>query len=213
MNLKFASCLLLLIPFYLNSQAQKHPQFQYVSFDGGVNMAGIRSDGYFDKHQRNFGLNFSLSGNYSFSETNSIGAGLIFEQKGAADRVFDINTNLNYITLPVYMKFSTRGQISRSFFTAGAYASRMISARRKGTEYTGGEIRRVNETVTENFKSFDYGLALSAGLMIRLYDNVDFLVQVRGMAGLMNIDKDSGNSFRNYHFNAGIGYIYYIGFR
>jgi hypothetical protein len=213
MDLKYIGILLLFGPLCLNIQAQKHPQFQYISIDAGANMAGISSGGYFDKHQKNFGLNFCLSGNYSLNENHSLGAGLAFEQKGAVDRVFDINSNLNYFTLPVYFKYSTRGQISRSFFSAGAYASHIINARRVGTEYAGGDIRQVNEVVTANFRSFDYGLTLGAGLMIRLYDKIDFMATIRGSAGLMNIDRNSGNSFRNYHFNAGIGYIYYIGFR
>lgn len=194
------------------ASAQKHPQFRYISLDAGFNMAGIRSSGDYDKHQKNFGVNISLSGNYSFSELNSLGAGLIFDQKGAVDNVYDIHTNLNYLTLPVYSKWVI-GKDPGMFITAGIYAAWLLNAGMRGEQVVNGQIIHIKENVTDNFRHFDAGLALSAGMMVRLYDDFDFLVTIRGTSGMLKIESSSGYRPRNYHINISLGYIYYIGNR
>lgn len=192
--------------------ARKHPQFRYVSLDAGLNMAGIRSSSQYDSHAKNFGTSFSLSGNYSFSDFMSIGASLSFEQKGAVDPVHDVKTNLDYLTLPVYMKFAT-GKDPRLFLISGAYVSGLIYAGRRGERFIDGQLTTVNEKVTPEFRSFDIGLTVGGGIMVKLYEDFDFKVSGSLSAGLINISGISGQRPKNYHINLSIGYIYYIGFR
>jgi len=208
--------LLTLLAFSLlvvaETAAQKYPQFKYIGFDAGVNMAGIRSSEIYDRHLRNFGMNFCVSGIYSFTEQTSVGSALAFEQKGAADNIFDINTNLNYLTLPVYMKWDF-GKEPRLFLTAGIYSGWLVSAGRKGKQSSGGNVIEIRENVTDNFRSFDGGLHMSTGMMVRLYDDFDFMIAVRGSYGLMKIKTQPDHQPKNYHLNISLGYIYYIGFR
>jgi len=208
----FYASLSLILLNCTNAEGQKHPQFRYLSIDAGLNMAGVHSGSQFDRHKKNFGANIGLSGNYSFCETRSIGASLAFEQKGAVDNVFDINTNLNYLSLPLYIQWIT-GKDPRLFFITGAYTAWLINANRRGEYRDGGEPVYVNDNVSADFRPLDYGLVLGAGMMVRLYDDFDFTVAVRGSAGLSNIATRSGDNPKNYHFNISLGYIYYIGFR
>ncbi len=196
----------------LSAEGQNNPQFRYLSLDAGLNIAGVHSDSQFDRHKKNFGANVSLSGNYYFCESRSLGASLAFEQKGATDNVFDVNTNLNYLSLPVYFQWTT-GKDPRFFINTGAYTAWLVNATRRGDYQDGGQTVNVNDNVKADFRSFDYGLVLGFGIMVRLYDDFDFKVTIRGSAGLSNIAKHSPENPQNYHFNISLGYIYYIGFR
>jgi hypothetical protein len=213
MNLKlFFAFLIIFQLLFVRLEAQKHPQFRYVSFETGINLSGISSSPQFDKHQKNAGLHLGISGNYSFSELKSVGASVVFDRKGAADRVHDINTNLNYISLPVFMKWVT-GKEPRLFFTTGIYVSRLISAQRRGVQNIDGQVTTINENITDEFRPFDFGIKLGTGLMIRLYDDIDFKVSIGGTAGVLKISSIPGYSPRNYNFNIDLGYIYFIGYR
>lgn len=192
--------------------AGKHPQFRYISLDAGLNMAGIRSSDRYDSHAKNFGPALRISGNYSFSDFRSVGASLAFEYKGAVDPVHDIKTNLGYMTLPVYFKLVT-GMDPRLFFVSGVYASKLLFAGRRGEQFIDGQRTVVNEKVTQEFRSFDFGLIAGGGIMVKLYEDFDFLVSGSLSAGLMNIAGNSGQRQKNYNITISVGYIYYIGFR
>lgn len=192
---------------------QKHPQFRYISAHAGINMAGIHSDSGYDRYKKNFGASLGVTGNYSFSESKSIGASISLEQKGGVDPVHDLNTNLNYITLPVYMKWA-KGKDPRLFLTAGGYVAWLTSANIKGKQHLSGQHSTINESVLDNFRRFDYGIILATGMMVRLYDDFDFKITVGGSAGLSSISSNAGSEDpMNYHFYIRFGYIYYIGFR
>lgn len=214
MSLRLIYTLILLLLFFRTDMAgQKHPQFRYISADAGINMAGIHSDSRYDRHKKNFGVSFGIGGNYSFSEVKSIGASISLDQKGGVDPVHDLNTNLNYITLPVYMKW-IKGKDPRLFLTAGGYAAWLLNANIKGTRHLSGQHTTINESVLDNFRRFDYGIILETGMMVRLYDDFDFKITVGGSAGLSSISSTAESEKpMNYHFNIRIGYIYYIGFR
>jgi hypothetical protein len=195
-----------------STEAQKHPQLRYISLDAGVNMAGIRSSGNYDNHAKNYGVRLGLSGNYSLSNLISLGAALAFEQKGAADPVYDINTNLNYLALPVYIKL-TAGRDPRLFLTTGVYVSTLLNANRRGERFISGQSNAINEKVTAEFNPLDIGLTAGGGIIVRLYDDFDFLISAGISSGLLNIADTPGHSPKNYHINISAGYIYYIGFR
>ena len=213
MSWKFisAALLVLFMPFFA-AECQKHPQLRYIGIDAGFNMAGIRQASQYDRHEKNTGANINLSSNYSFSDSKSIGASLSFEQKGAVDHIYDVKTNLNYFTLPLYVKWVT-GKEPRFFLTAGGYTALLVSANKRGEQLLDGQTVTVNENVSGNFRSFDYGLLIGTGMMVRLYDDFDFMVSMRGSAGLFKIEDQPGHRPKNYHVNISIGYIYYIGFR
>lgn len=213
MNLKlFFAVVIILQTLFIRMEAQKHPQFRYVSFEAGMNLSGISSSPQFDEHQKNAGFHAGVSGNYSFSDLKSICASVVFDRKGAVDRVHNINTNLNYVSLPLHMKWII-GKEPRLFFTTGIYVSRLISAQRRGEQNIDGQISAVDENITDEFRPFDIGINVGTGLMIRLYDDIDFMVNVGGVAGLLKISDIPEYSPRNFNLNLSLGYIYFIGHR
>jgi hypothetical protein len=212
MNRKLITTISIFLSVFSYSGAQKHPQLRYVSFDAGVNMSYFHPAGLYDLHQKNPGPHLAVSGDFSFSDSWSAGASLVFDRKGAVDPAHDINTNLNYLSLPVFMKWIA-GKEPRFFLTTGFYSSWLLSAQIKGEQFINGQINRVNENATADFRSFDYGLILRGGMMTRLNDNLDFMVTVGGAAGLPDIANSPETSLRNYNLNLSLGYIYYIGYR
>ena len=213
MNLRFIFIAFsILILFNIESASQKHPQLQYISFDAGLNIAGVRSAMHYDKHEKNFGTNISLSGNYSLSDNRSVVASVSFSQKGAVDPVYPINTNLNYLTVPVSLRWVT-GKDPKLFIFAGGYSALLIGANRRGEKFIDGQIVRVRESVSSDLRSFDYGVVFGTGMMVRLYDDFDFIINLNGSAGLARIENHFESKPQNYHFNISLGYVYYIGFR
>ncbi|TVR72175.1 MAG: PorT family protein [Marinilabiliales bacterium] len=214
MTRKFAfPALLLCILATGTSWGQKHPQIRYIAFDAGINMAGISSSPEYQRHAGFLGASFRFTGNYSFDDAKSISTSLTFEQKGAPEFIHKINTNLNYLTVPVLYKFSTTGKYPRFHFNAGAYGAYLMNAQRRGALYNGDQQSRVSENITSEFRSLDYGILLGAGMMLRLYDDIDFMINIHGAMGIPMIKEISGSSPRNFNINISMGYVYYIGFR
>jgi hypothetical protein len=201
-----------IILFNIESASQKHPQIQFVSFDAGLNIAGVRSAMHYDRHEKNFGANFSFSGNYSLSDDISVVASVSFSQKGAVDPVYPINTNLNYFAVPFSLRWVT-GKDPKLFFFAGGYSALLIGANRRGEMFIDGQVMRVRESVSSDLRSFDYGIVFGTGMMIRLYDDFDFVINLSGSAGFARIENRYDSKPKNYHFNISLGYVYYIGFR
>jgi hypothetical protein len=206
------TAILTFISAWTPAEAQKHPQFRYLSFDAGFNAAGIRSATGYDDHAKNFGIRSGISCNYSFNDSRSAGAAVVFDQKGAVDPVFGINTNLSYLTLPVFIKLIS-GKEPRMFLTAGAYVSTLMNATRRGERFIEGKSTRINEKVTDNFNRHDFGLTAGGGLMFRLYDDFDFMISAGYSAGLLSVEDIPGYNPKNHHLNISAGYIYYIGLR
>lgn len=208
----FYSAFLIFTTFIASAEANKHPQFRFIGLEAGFNMAGIRSANHYDRHEKNTGAGAVFYVNYSLSDHRSFEAALAFDQKGATDPVYDIRTNMNYITLPLSYKIVT-GKDPRLYFSAGVYSGWLLSAGRKGEKLVEGSLIPVNENVTANYRSFDYGVIFGAGMAVKLYDDFDFVVGVRTSIGLFNIEEVYGTRPKNYHINISLGYIYYIGFR
>ncbi len=191
---------------------QKHPQFSHIGAGAGLNFAGIRSGEGYDSHDKNIGLNIGIKANYSFSKLLSAGSGISFERKGAVDETFDVNTNISYISLPLYVEW-TLTQKPRFFIQTGVYGSYLINAVKKGDMRVGGQNVPVNEDLKEDFRSYDAGIILRGGFKVELNWDFDFFVSVNTSVGLLNISENSESSPKNYHFGITAGYIYYIGFR
>ncbi len=194
------------------SLAQKHPQLQYISLEAGLNMSGIRSAGHYDNHAKNLGTRVSFSAGYSFCDFKSLGASLSFDQKGASDPIHRIVTNLNYLTIPVYFRLAT-GKDPKLFIAAGGYFSNLISASRKGEVLVEGNTIPVNNRITSEFNRFDAGVTANGGMILRLYDDFDFMISAGISSGLMRIEDIPESRPKNYRLNISAGYIYYIGFR
>ncbi len=194
------------------ADGQKHPQFSHIGAGGGVNLAGIRSGLNYDTYDKNIGLNLGIKGNYSFSDLLSVGSEISFEQKGAVHEAFDVNTNLSYLSLPVYIEWTLKEK-PRFFIHTGLYGSYLLGARRKGEMRANGQYVAVNESVSDDFRNYDAGLIFGGGFMVELNWDFDFFVSIRSSFGLINISANTDSQPRNYHFGITAGYIYYIGFR
>jgi hypothetical protein len=205
-----ALVLFLLAP--LNAEAQKHTRLRFVGFDAGLNMAGIRSASAYDSYAKNFGIRSGVSANLSFSDSRSAGVALSFEQKGGVDPALNINTNLDYLTLPVFFHLKTRNDPSL-FFTTGIYVSTLLNASRRGESFINGQTGIVRENATSEFRPVDFGLTAGGGIMVRLYADFDFMISAGLSAGLLNIEDIPGHRPRNYNISISAGYIYYMGYR
>lgn len=200
------------LAFFPLVNGQKHPQFSHIGAGAGVNLAGIRSGLEYGRYDKNIGVNLGIKANYSFSDLFSVGSEISFEQKGAVHETFDINTNLSYLSLPVYVQWTLKEE-PRFFIHTGLYASYLLGATRKGEMRLNGQNITVNENVNDDFRPYDAGIIFGGGFMVELNWDFDFFVSVRSSAGLINISSNADSKPRNYHFGITAGYIYYIGFR
>lgn len=111
---------------------------------------------------------------------------------------------LDYLSLPVLLRYSTKG---KSKFIAGGGVSVDYLIREK-TDYPAGSIFK-----TTNFRRFDTDLIACMGGAIPLGEKVTFTLEMRGMWGLVKVDKPEGVARelgRNISWGLMAGVNYYL---
>ena len=142
-----------------------------------------------------FGFNGGLVANLPFSDALSIQPEVLYSMKGAkADEGGDSgNLNLNYIDIPVLLKYNADGL----FFEAGPQLGIMTSANVKSGGLSGD--------VKDAFQTVDFGYAVGLGYMAESGP----MVGLRYNGGITNVVKDSGDeSARNSAFQLYVGYMF-----
>jgi hypothetical protein len=191
---------LICVPFLLH--AQNMSTIPTVGIRGGLIMSTITGDDAIDQFAKKMGLQFGLTGAYYFHPMASVRAELNYEAKGGKFNMQEMDMNLNYISLPIYIKFNfTRDP--EIYIYAGAYASYLLSANTKGTyelslgtDYTSEEI---DEDILANLNQFDAGVIGGLGVQGRFNRWMDIFLDLRYTQGFFNID--NGTADKRYNFN------------
>ena len=128
------------------------------------------------------GFNVGALGNYAFGDIFSAQLEVLYDTKGAKYEKTDeignttsINTNLNYISIPIMAK-ATFGEDIKFFGEVGPNIGMLAGAKIDGeSEWTVG-----NETFTykDNFKGTDIGLIFGAGTLLAA-GNMKLMIDLR----------------------------------
>lgn len=171
-------------------------------FNAGATYSSIRGNEMANRTKAAVDFLAGVSAEYPFTDRLSVLANLNFERKSytgkgyfdAFDGNFDpivqdpafmtgykIRGTLNYITLPVNVKYYLNA--NRSFYiNGGPYAGFFLSETFKANG------RRQAEN-NDMFKTMDLGLNLGMGTSIAVNDNSVLNIEVRDCLGLINISK------------------------
>lgn len=170
---------------------------------GGLNFSNFFTENVDDENLRT-GLHFSL-----YSKTPLVGEVLFLQTElGYSGKGAKLEGNngetelgLDYLELPVLASFSIGDLL---YLEAGAYVSYLLNANVSGQTLGGSSFS--DDISTDNFKDFDYGLAVGANTHL-----APLVVGVRYYYGLQNIiDNDfasfTGIEARNSTFQAYVAF-------
>ncbi|KAF2327513.1 porin family protein [Flavobacterium nitrogenifigens] len=186
-----------LITFKTTAQESK---FKF-GVQAGLTYSSFRGYESFIDEDPGFSYLFGISAQYKLNESLSLRADLDYDRKtqtskgeGAYisnvsyDRYSIKTTNyLNYITLPIMLKFSfTR---NKSFYiNGGPYLGYLLKS---GWKYKTSGIQNSDENLedTKYRKSMDFGVSAGFGKEFKLNDNHNIYIELRENLGLTDIAK------------------------
>lgn len=211
MHLRFATlCLLLLATLRAAAQDQR------LGIQAGIGTGRVRSDIFHNEGGPRMRPSLGLSYEQVFGEHLTLGADLLFQQRGFSDRftLTDVNgqptgtailaLSYNYAALPLKVGYR-RGNRGFGFGRAGIIPSVLVSAWYKRPQ-PGGEPLRVN--LTGDYRRFDLGGILEAGGGFRLKKQFQFEA---ALAVQHSITSFTDPWFRSRHLglylNLGFSYV------
>ncbi|MBE9585194.1 PorT family protein [Mucilaginibacter sp. JRF] len=189
---KFFKAVLALVCFCSAASAQTKNSNEF-GVQIGLNGATVHADGITNSSYR-VGFNAGVSIDHYFSESWSLKAKLIYDQKGwdngyvAFDNLrMTTDYSLNYLTIPVLANWHF-GRTKNWYLNFGPYASILLSA----SEVAGGT------DLKPYMASPEMGLDLGIGVKIPVSDKARFFIEFNGQGGISDLFKDnSGSTIRS----------------
>lgn len=144
------------------------------------------------------GLVLGLSSTYSINEKTGLGIDLLYSQEGASLKGTDLETDLDYLRIPVTFQFFFRGWEDdfRPKVYAGLAPGFLLSAESAGND------------IKEDINSFDLAGVLGLGFNYRLTQsgvwlNTDFRY-LPGLTQLANVENPGDTFNQSLQFSVGV---------
>jgi opacity protein-like surface antigen len=134
------------------------------------------------------GLNAGVGAEYYFSDSWSIKAKALYDQKGWANGYYGSTTtdfNLDYITVPVLANWHF-GRTKNWYLNFGPYIAFLVNAK---TPANGKDVKSF-------FNSTDAGLDIGIGIKFPVANNTKFFIEFSGQGGVSEM-QTSGATIRN----------------
>lgn len=174
-------------------------QEQYrIGAKAGANFTGYHSGQ--SAFTDNFGFNLGAIANYELNEKLELGAELLYSKKGGIFKVFDndgqfltsIESNLDYIDLPVYVRVYVLKKLAFEF---GPQVGFLLNSK--------GNIADQKESLNfENINTIDF--SLNGGLSLDVND--ELLIQARYGYGLYEVFEN--NKIKNSVISLSLAYFF-----
>lgn len=194
----------------LYAQNPRNPQdFGYnvtktptIGIKGGILLSTINGDAAINPYVKNISPQLGITGAFYFNPQFSVRGELNYELKGGIFDNHDMKTSLNYVSLPIYLKFNFTKD-PEIYIYGGAYVSYLLAAKTKGTyEINIGDdhiSESINEDILANLNKIDVGIVLGLGVQGRLNHRTDIFLDFRYTKGFMSLD--NGTAEYRYNFN------------
>lgn len=172
---------------------------QYFSYGGKL---GLGFPGFQDARiaSQRITPTFGVTGAFNASRSIVIQTELGYERKGdkytnqywdqfgnlVDDSVYDVQTNLDYLVIPLYLKVKLGGA-NKFYFQAGGYYGYLMKARYSGMRF--GEMLE-KEDVLPGFARHDYGLVFGGGIETPVRRELSLLLDVKYNLGMTDINVD-----------------------
>jgi hypothetical protein len=193
----YLSILLLLI--VLIGEAQNPHKSPTFGLKGGVHLSSLHGDdAAMDVHAKLISPQVGLTGAYFFTKRLSVNIEANYEKKGGNFKSYELETNLNYATVPLFVKYAFFKD-PQIYIYAGGYASYLLSANTKGQFEIFEVSKEINENIKPNLSAYDFGYLLGFGVQGRYNRRIDIFLDLRYCQGLNNIDNKTAD--HRYNFN------------
>ncbi len=186
---------------YLSSNAQS------LIVKGGLSMSNmtIKDDNvtYSDDFKTKTGFHIGIAGELPLFGGVMFEPGLMFATKGYKVDLGDVSVSLNYIDIPLNLKYKLDIGDFAVWGSVGSYVGIGLSGKHKMTLLGKDVENDVKFGEDEDFKMLDYGLGFGAGveyhrIILGVYYNI-------GLANISNIDL-ANHKTNNKVFNISLGY-------
>ena len=153
------------------------------------------------------GLDLALVSDFPLGEVVSFSPELHWLQKGykiedldVNGQIFDFTSTLNYIELPLLVKFNF-GETAKFFVMGGPSFGYLIGDKTEDSD--GNEVAFIDQIIDE-FSKIELGAHLGAGIGVG-----PVVIDVRYLLGITNIASDiQGAEFHNTGFGAGVAVMF-----
>ena len=102
------------------------------------------------------------------------------------DSTYEVKTNMDYITIPLFVKFNL-GRSNKFYFQAGGYYGYLLGAKFSGVKF--GEVVE-KESIINGFSLHDYGVIIGGGLETPISREMSLLLDVKYNYGLKDLNID-----------------------
>ena len=175
----------------------------------GENLTSLTGD---DDSEYRLGFTFGAHASHYLTKNLVLRLEANYERKGAESMLppnpFDPDVpaeiKLDYLTLPVLLRYSTEGRTK--FIAGGGMAVSYLFAETTTFE-------NVTAVMTDDFNRVDADLVLCSGVGIPFGENFTFGVELRSIFGLVNVNRSEGTARqlgRNVAWGVLVGVNYYL---
>lgn len=177
---------------------------------GGVNLSSLHGDDdAMDVHSKLISPQIGITGAFFFTKKFSVNAEINYEKKGGKFKSYELQTNLNYVAVPIFIKYAFFKD-PQIYIYGGGYASYLISASTTGNFEIFEVSKKIDENIKPNLSAFDFGFLAGFGVQGRFNRWADIFLDLRYCQGLSNIDNHSADFRYNFNDSELINYFYNV---
>jgi opacity protein-like surface antigen len=174
-------------------------------------------------NENRLGYAMGLSTDYAINANVAVKSGILYERKGSQTEItitdnygmplstIDVNSNYDYLVLPMVATLSTDGKKVNAYMDMGPYFGYLL--RQETVIAAINDIPEQKLDETENLKKIDMGLSFGAGIVIPANSKILFDAGIEANFGLINPNKKSvveNGSIRANSLGINIGVKYRI---
>ncbi len=204
-----------IITFALAAQAQ------YFSYGAKL---GLGFPGFQDERiaSQRITPTFSITGAFNPNRAILFQTELGYERKGnkftnqywdelgvlVEDSTYDVKTNLDYVTIPLFIKLNL-GRSNKFYFQAGGYYGYLLRARFTGMKF--GDLYS-KDNIIDGLSVHDYGIIIGGGLETPIRRELSLLLDMKYSYGLKDLNSNPqitghGNPILNKSFMMSMGVV------
>lgn len=196
-------------------------QNHFIGFKAGPGFSNINSSLLEDTEVR-VGLNTGITYEYFLSENLSLGAEVLYTQRGFRDDFFARDSqnqnpetlvgefNYDYVSIPLRVSYSGTSK-TYGFISAGLVPAFVVNAKTKTPAYNAGGLDGQTVDVKDDVTKFDMSGMIEFGGGYRFTERFIGFVSVAGQLSFTQLSNDdyfNGQTMRHYGFLTAVGIKY-----
>lgn len=210
---------ILILVFILLVSTRGLSQKQFLGFKVGPGFTDVGGD-LFKETANRIGLNIGLMYDYSLSDNLSLGAELMYNQRGFRDDFFASSTsgraettefNYDYIAIPIKVSYQGNSKFY-GFNSIGVIPAFLINAKTKIPAISGSEPR--TEDVKNKVAPVDIAGMLEVGAGYKFTDRYKIFISLSAQVSFFKFSNDeyfADEIMRHYGFTFAMGARYRLG--